>query len=78
MEPPVLGGIADEAEEYLRGQIEVHRELGWETIELRNRDGLNITQIDEHSFKRTYAELIRGCVGRVPNTSALCPTQTTD
>ena len=59
MEKPVLSGIADEASEDLRDQIEVHRELGWKTIELRNIDGQNITQIDEDGFNRT-CELIEG------------------
>ncbi len=37
-----LSGIADEAGRSIEGQISVHQELGWNAIELRLVDGLNI------------------------------------
>ena len=48
----IVTGIPDEAAEDLATQVEVHRELGWSTVELRSIDGKNIAQIDEDGFER--------------------------
>lgn len=46
----VITGIADEASPDLEQQIKVHKELGWNTIELRLIGKTNICEIDEDSF----------------------------
>lgn len=39
---PTLSGLADEAGSGIEAQIAAHRELGWDAIELRLIDGLNV------------------------------------
>lgn len=39
---PTLSGLADEAGRDIHAQIAAHRELGWNAIELRLIDGLNV------------------------------------
>ena len=54
MSPPILTGIADEAAHDIAGQIAVHRELGWKTIELRLVDGKNAAgALADDAFART-------------------------
>jgi sugar phosphate isomerase/epimerase len=53
-----LTGIADEAANDIDGQIEVHRELGWKTIELRMVDGENAAgALSDDAFARTADQL---------------------
>jgi sugar phosphate isomerase/epimerase len=54
----VLSGLADEAASDLPTQIAVHRELGWDHIELRLVDGQNIAgQLPDEAFEKAAAEL---------------------
>jgi sugar phosphate isomerase/epimerase len=46
-----LTGIADEAAADLEGQIEAIRSLGWDYIDLRAVDGVNITNLPEPGFE---------------------------
>ena len=52
-----LCGIADEAGRRLEQQLEVHRELGWELIELRTIDGTPVTAMAQQSFDRLAAAI---------------------
>jgi len=54
-----ITGIADEAAPDLLSQIKVHKELGWNLIEIRNISGVNITQIDNDDFERSVDLLER-------------------
>lgn len=47
-----FSGIADEAGQSLLTQIAAHQQLGWNQIELRAVDGVNITQLSDEDFKR--------------------------
>ena len=53
----IITGIADEASEGLQTQIEVHKSLGWNYIELRNIDGENISQLSDEKFSSIYRQL---------------------
>lgn len=54
----VLTGIADEAAHDIDGQIAVHRELGWNAIELRLVDGENAAgALSDEAFARTADRL---------------------
>jgi sugar phosphate isomerase/epimerase len=48
-------GISDEAGQPIAVQIKAHRELGWEHLELRLVDGVNLTQISDAEFDAVYA-----------------------
>ncbi len=52
-----LSGFADEAAEDLAGQIAVTQELGWEHIEIRSVDGINVNDLEETAFDRAAAQL---------------------
>ena len=52
-----LTGFADEASEGLSGQIRATRALGWENIEARSIDGLNIHDLPDDRFDRVRREL---------------------
>ncbi|MCA9178567.1 MAG: sugar phosphate isomerase/epimerase [Planctomycetales bacterium] len=43
-------GISDEAGQSIDAQIKAHDELGWEHLELRMVDGVNITQLSDEAF----------------------------
>lgn len=61
-----LTGIADEGDPSLKGQIELHNRLKFNSIELRGIDGVNITKLNDKEFDKVYAELDRnnmGCAG---------------
>jgi sugar phosphate isomerase/epimerase len=45
-----MTGIADEGGEGIEEQIGIHKTLGWETIELRNVDKINICEMDDRKF----------------------------
>jgi sugar phosphate isomerase/epimerase len=45
-----MTGIADEGGESIEEQIKIHKTLGWETIELRNVDKINICEMDDRTF----------------------------
>jgi sugar phosphate isomerase/epimerase len=52
-----ITGIADEGSPELKDQIRIHRELGWNTLELRLIGKTNICAIDDQAFDRVYAAL---------------------
>lgn len=52
-----LSGIADEAGESIDKQIEAHKELGWDNIEIRNVDGENLIDLDDIKFSRVAEKL---------------------
>jgi sugar phosphate isomerase/epimerase len=54
-----ITGIADEASPTLDGQLDAHAELGWNTVELRSIDGVNVGQLDDTAFERARATLER-------------------
>ncbi len=54
----ILTGIADEAAYDIDGQIAVHQELGWDSIELRLVDGENAAAaLSDEAFARTADHL---------------------
>jgi sugar phosphate isomerase/epimerase len=52
-----LCGFADEAGKGIDAQIKATQELGWEYIESRNIDGVNLTDITEEQFEQVYRKL---------------------
>ena len=52
-----LTGFADEAASDIDGQIRATRELGWENIESRNINGVNIHDISDEEFDIVYGKL---------------------
>jgi sugar phosphate isomerase/epimerase len=52
-----ITGIADEGSPELKDQIRIHRELGWNTLELRLIGTTNVCAIDDQSFDRVYATI---------------------
>lgn len=47
-----FSGIADEAGAHIETQVKAHSELGWGLIELRNIDGVCITDLPDREFDR--------------------------
>ncbi len=56
-------GFADEAAPDIAGQIEATKRLGWDSIESRNIDGINLTDIDDGVFESVEAALASSGVG---------------
>ncbi len=52
-----LTGIGDEGGASIAVQISNHRNLGWDSIELRSIDGKNICEMDDKAFDSVYAEI---------------------
>jgi len=52
-----LSGIADEAGQSIERQIEAHKDLGWNHIEIRNVDGKNLTDLNEVEFNQVAEKL---------------------
>lgn len=50
-------GFADEAAPDIEGQIEATKKLGWDSIESRNIDGVNLTDISEEAFDKVEEAL---------------------
>ncbi len=50
-----FSGIADEAGSDLDRQVKAHLELGWSHIEIRNVDGVNLTDVDDARFEEIHA-----------------------
>jgi sugar phosphate isomerase/epimerase len=53
----IITGIADEGSQDLSDQIRIHSELGWETLELRLIDNVNVSELQERDFEAA-AELL--------------------
>ena len=67
-----VSGIADEAGQDIATQIRAHQSLGWKHIELRNIDGVNLTNVSEQQFKQITEELSRADLTVSCFASALC------
>lgn len=52
-----LTGIADEAAADLEGQLAVFRSLGWQHIDLRGINGVNVTNLAEGDFQQLCARI---------------------
>lgn len=52
-----FSGISDEAGKPIEVQIRAHKELGWTQIELRNVDGVNLTDLCDREFDRVYGKI---------------------
>ncbi|MBI4244535.1 MAG: sugar phosphate isomerase/epimerase [Planctomycetes bacterium] len=51
-------GFADEAGDSIDIQIKATKEMGWEYIEARNIEGVNITDISDEKFDVVYSKMI--------------------
>jgi sugar phosphate isomerase/epimerase len=49
-----FSGISDESGQNIATQIKAHRELGWNHLELRLVDGVNLTQLNDAAFDAVY------------------------
>ena len=47
-----FSGISDEAGKPIETQIRAHKALGWTAIEIRNVDGINLTDLCDREFER--------------------------
>ena len=50
-------GISDEGAASLEEQIRLHKELGWQSLEIRGIDGVNISEMEDEAFDRACALL---------------------
>ena len=53
-----FAGIADEASVSIDGQLKAHTQLGWTHIEIRNVEGVSLTDLCDEAFQET-AEAVR-------------------
>jgi len=67
-----FAGIADEAGASLDVQIKAHRELGWKHIEIRNVDGVNLTDLCEEAFEEAAEKLSSAGIAVTCFASQLC------
>jgi sugar phosphate isomerase/epimerase len=67
-----FSGIADEAATSIDKQIEAHQELGWKHIELRNVDGVNVTDLCEETFQEVAEKVTEAGLGVSDFGSQLC------
>ena len=49
---PEWTGIGDEGCRSLKGQISLHKALGWKSLEIRTIDGMNISNMPERDFEK--------------------------
>ncbi len=52
-----FSGISDEAGQAIDTQIKAHQELGWNHLELRLVDGVNLTQLPDEKFEEVFAKV---------------------
>ncbi len=52
-----LTGIADEGAASIEGQLELHKSLGWDSIELRFVDGVNVCEMDDAAFDKVASAI---------------------
>jgi sugar phosphate isomerase/epimerase len=50
-------GISDEAGQVIEKQIQAHKELGWDHLELRMVDGTNLTALSDEAFAAVYGKV---------------------
>jgi len=65
-------GIADEAGTSLDVQIQAHLELGWKHIEVRNVDGVNLTDLCDEAFEQAAEKLTSAGIAVTCFASQLC------
>ncbi len=53
----IFSGIADEAGKSIAQQISAHKKLGWDHIEIRNVDSVNLTRVPEATFDEIKEKL---------------------
>ncbi len=53
-----FSGIADEGSASISRQLEIHKQLGWSSIELRTVEGRNICEMDDRDFEQVAAAVI--------------------
>jgi len=58
-----LTGFADEAGSAVAEQIRAHKELGWDTIEMRMVGEVNFTNLDDEAYARARDELAAAGMG---------------
>ncbi len=58
-----LTGFADEASSTVADQIRAHKELGWDTIEMRMVGDLNFTALDDEAYAKVKDELSAAGMG---------------
>jgi len=52
-----FSGIADEAGKPIEMQIDAHKELGWDHIEIRNVDSVNLSDMPQEKFEDVFAKV---------------------
>ena len=52
-----FSGISDEAGQPIEMQIKAHQELGWDHMELRAVEGVNLTQLPDAQFDDVYGKM---------------------
>lgn len=67
-----FSGIADEAGTSIDAQIRAHQELGWKHIELRNVNGINVTDLCEETFQEVAEKVADAGLGVSDFGSQLC------
>ena len=67
-----ISGIADEAGQDIDTQIRAHRTLDWKHIELRNIDGVNLTNVSDRQFEGIVEKLSQAHIAVSCFASALC------
>lgn len=67
-----FSGIADEAGSSIDTQIKAHEELGWKHIELRNVDGVNVTDLCDETFQEVAEKVTEAGLGVSDFGSQLC------
>ncbi len=58
-----LTGFADEAGSEVTEQIRAHKELGWDSIEMRMVGDVNFTNLDDESYARAKDQLAAANIG---------------
>ncbi len=65
-------GIADESGKSIDTQIKAHKQLGWNDIEIRNVDGVNLTDVTEDIFDKIYGKVTDAGMTVTSFASQLC------
>jgi sugar phosphate isomerase/epimerase len=65
-------GIADEAGKPIDVQIKAHKELGWDDIEIRTIDGVNLTGVSDEKFDEVYKKVTEAGMTVSSFASELC------
>jgi sugar phosphate isomerase/epimerase len=52
-----FSGISDEAGQSIETQIKAHKELGWQYLEIRQVDKVNLTDVSDEKFEEIYRKV---------------------